>query len=279
MEKLTTGVLADLPTHFPSLQLLARNSPEERRQVRHSGTTIVALSCENGKKMVMAADRQTTSGFERTSVETIKIHEVSSHSLFGGAGLVAYIQDLKHIFTVALRRISQFLERDIYIDGQARLMENILKRNFLDRGILDMMLGYVAVPILAGWDPINRCVRIFSYDEAGGIYEATGDTCKYVTIGSGGFPAKITLDEKWGGSKSCAEATELAIRAILRAGARDIGSSLAPLHPPMVYLVSKNGIEKVDEELVLMTARVIAREDARRRGDKIHGDEKVKGDI
>ena len=58
-----------------------------------SGTTIIAFTYHDG--VLMAADRQTSAGFRVWSPEAVKIHMVSPMSLWGAAGLVAYIQDRK----------------------------------------------------------------------------------------------------------------------------------------------------------------------------------------
>src|SRR3989344_5258270 len=53
----------------------------------HSGTTIAAFTYKDG--VVMAADRQTSAGYHRSSTETQKIVDVSSHSVMGSAGMVS----------------------------------------------------------------------------------------------------------------------------------------------------------------------------------------------
>lgn len=232
--------------------------------VHCSGTTIVALSYRRG--VVMAADRQTTSGWRKSS-ETIKVKQISNYSLYGAAGMVAYIQELQQVFTSLLKHLSHVLETEIYIDGQAKLMEYLLKQNFLGNALLNEILGYIAMPILAGWDPEKNKPHIFSYDGAGAIFEATAQVRQYTSVGSGSDIAHTVLDDQWEEGMDEKSAAKLAVRAVYRAGDCDIGSSPGQLYPITVLFAREAGFGFLSEQQALGLAHAIFDKDMRRRGD------------
>lgn len=255
-------VLDETDTRLPSLSSLPQSLPVHN-SLQTTKTTIVAFAYRDGA--VIAADRQTTFGFGEKHFETNKIYRVSNYSFLGAAGMVAYIQDLVRVFTRSIQGMKQFIEADVHIDGQARLLEYILKSNFAERHLLNVLLGYVAVPILAGWDPEEKRARIFSYDEAGAVYEATAGTCPYATVGSGGRPARIILDDRWQSDLEEIEAIRLAIRAVYRAGENDMGTSHGQLYPITVCLARKKGLLMIAEKDALDIAHLFFQEDMIRR--------------
>ena len=224
---------------------------------RKSGTTILALHYNGG--IVMAGDRRTTDYHSHTD-DSIKIVETENLSAIGCAGTVSFIQDLIEVHRASLTHLERAIESHLYIDGQAKLLKNILKANFAHFADLLYLLGY-AVPILGGYHPILEKGMIFEFDEAGGIYERPA----YATTGSGGIFARVVLDDRWRKDMKEIEAVELAIRALTRA-ASDNYSSPPTLAPSTVLSISKNGVRYLSAKKALGMANRLRLEDLRRIG-------------
>lgn len=253
LQKLSQGPTAELRAQMLSL----------RKGPWRSGTTIVAIHYDGG--VLIAGDRRVTDMFTHDD-EAIKVGVVEPLSLFGTSGLVSYGQELLDVFEDAIEMFQRLIGRPIYIDGQAEILKNILRENAKELAALGLMLDYIAIPILAGWDPEDEKGKIFHFDESGGIYE-TG-TIGAVTIGSGGDYARVILEEQWRKGMSLREAVWLVIRAIFRAAGIDLFTAPPQQHPVTVYSVSAKGFSQIETVEALRIARKIEREDFSRRKDK-----------
>jgi len=232
-----------------------------------SGTTIVAFTFQQG--VLMAADRQTSAGFHIWSAETVKIRNVSSMSLWGAAGLVACIQEIYDTLMLLIDGFENHLEKKLPVSAQGKLLNQILQANAAGLTYLGFLLGYVVVPILAGWDTECDEPKIFSYDDIGGIYDMTECTNQFTTVGSGGEIAKSILHDRWEKDMSEEAAIRLAIRALLRAGSIDIGTSDALIAPVTLFLVRRGSRAAVQlsEQSALQIAHEIFQGDLEGRKD------------
>lgn len=230
--------------------------------LKRSGTTIVAFRYSGG--VLVAGDKRVTSLPNDEFGAFTKVEYMEPLSLIGMAGTVAYIQELKNLFQKVLKGFSRMVGKSIYIDGQAEIMAHILRANHKRLGLLQYILSYVAHPVLAGWDPEFNEGKVFSFDEAGGVFEA--EMPGYITIGSGGELARVVLDDRWQENMEEIDAVNLAVRAIMRAS-RDLWTSPSQLYPPTVLTVSSSGLRCVDEEDALSVVWQIYSEDIRRRED------------
>ncbi len=224
---------------------------------RKSGTTILAMHYKDG--IVMAGDRRTTDYHTHTD-DSVKIVEAGALSAIGCAGTVSFIQDLIEVHRTSLTHLERMIDNHIYVDGQAKLLKNILKANFMHFAELLYLLGY-AVPILGGYHPILEKGMIFEFDEAGGIYEKR----TYATTGSGGIFARVVLDDRWRKDMKEIEAVELAMRALTRA-ASDNYSSPPTLAPATVLSISKNGVRHLGAKQALGMANRLHLADLERMG-------------
>lgn len=224
-----------------------------------SGTTVLAFKYKDG--VIVAGDRRMTSGHYHVD-DYVKVEDVDNLTLIACAGTVSCIQLL--IQTLVSNR--EWLEdhmvgKPIYIDGQSELLANILKRTFLWGGAERLWLDFIAIPILAGFDPNMGQGRVFGYDVAGMINERPD----YVAVGSGQVNAETLLEKLWNPSFNLEDAQELAIDAVTRASA-DIHTSPPVLAPPTIFYASKDGIGMMDEKKALEVAWSIFYKDAERRG-------------
>ena len=232
-----------------------------------SGTTIIAFTYHDG--VLMAADRQTSAGFRVWSPEAVKIHMVSPMSLWGAAGLVAYIQETHEMLMRLIDVFENYLEKELPISAQGKLLNKILQANASSLSYLGFLLGYVAVPILAGWDTERDEPKIFAYDDVGGIYDVTERTSQFATVGSGGESAESVLQDRWTNGINEEAAIRLAIRALLRAGEIDLGTSDARIAPVTLFMVRRGSHAAVSlsEQSALQIAYEIFQNDLRGRKD------------
>ena len=81
---------------------------------------------------------------------------------------------------------------------------------------------------------------------------------RYETMGSGGTPAKVTLDKGWAPDLDLVSAQRLAVEAIFHAANRDSGSSPLQVALPTLATVTIDGVTKITDEVVLqMAAQVL----------------------
>lgn len=228
---------------------------------RINGTTVLALKYRDG--IVIAGDRRGSAGHLHVD-DFVKVQDMGNLSMIACSGTSAYIADLEK----TLRSVREYWEdivgEPIYIDGQAALLQGILQNHFEYLNVLIYMLGYYAVPILAGYDPFLKKGRMFEFEENGGMYEKKD----YVVSGSGGTLAEIILDDRWEEDLSETDAVLLAVRAIMRAS-RDNYTSPGTLAPITVYSVSKMGKRSLPPQKALRLAWGLHIKDKKRRGDKV----------
>ncbi|OHB20734.1 MAG: hypothetical protein A2939_00125 [Parcubacteria group bacterium RIFCSPLOWO2_01_FULL_48_18] len=231
--------------HFRNALLSARG----RRL--YTGTTIVALRFRDG--VLMAGDRRASDHREHWD-EEVKVHRVGPYSLLGAAGTVAYIQELIDAFDEQWTHLQRLVGEPIYIDGQAEIMMNILRENFKELALLAALMDYVAVPILAGWDPEDvEQPSIYTFDECGGRFEAS--ETGYHTVGSGGIIARTILKDRWHEGMTEQEAVALSIRALYQAASIDLFTAPPELFPATVCVAKQNGVSSIDFQRALRIAR------------------------
>ena len=231
---------------------------------RTNGTTVLALKYQDG--IVIAGDRRGSYGHVHVD-EFIKVQDMGNLTLIACSGTSSYIDDLEKTLISLRKQWEDLAEIPIYIDGQADLLQAVLKENFERLNVLMYVLGYYAVPILAGYDPFQKRGRLFEYDETGGKYEKKD----YVVSGSGGLLAEVVLDDRWEEGLTETDAVLLAVRAVLRAS-RDNYTSPATLAPITVYSVSKTGKRVLPEKKALRLAWSLHLKDKKRRGEKVQAD-------
>ncbi|KKT40222.1 hypothetical protein A2W54_00110 [Candidatus Giovannonibacteria bacterium RIFCSPHIGHO2_02_43_13] len=247
----------DLAGLAPAMHDLIKNR-------RTNGTTVIALKYEDG--IVIAGDRRGSYGHVHAD-DFIKVQDMGNLTFIACSGTSSYIDDLEKTLISARKYWENIIEETIYIDGQAQLLERILRQNFEYLNVLMYVLGYYAVPILAGYDPFLKKGRLFEFDETGGRYEKKD----YVVSGSGGLLAEMVLDDRWEADLNETDAVLLAIRSVMRAS-RDNYTSPGTLAPITVYSVSKTGSRILPEKKSLRLAWSLHIKDKKRRGEKAHAD-------
>jgi 20S proteasome alpha/beta subunit len=216
---------------------------------RMHGTTILALKYNKG--VIIAADRRCVAGETIFSDREIKIEEIGNLSCLAAAGWVSDSQQLTDILKNSIiPELEKFLETKIFVDGQANLLKEIMRRAL-----------FLTWPILAGFDPFKKEGAIFFFEPGGAEY----DLPHFVATGSGGADARGILEKEW--SKNCSqeEGISVAIEALLAASGADRNTSPSSIRAPLIKLISSEKIADVSAKEAFETAwKIIIKEEARK---------------
>jgi proteasome beta subunit len=254
------NLVGNLETEIVGL-LKMRSLPihvEGAKKLKSSGTTVFAMRYKYG--VVVAGDRRTSYGHYHYD-DASKVEIAGNSTLFAAAGTVAYIQELLDTIKKLIRHFEKEIEKDVCVDGIANLTKLILRENYRELGYLSYLLGYVAIPIIAGYDHRLDMGRVYSYDEAGAITES--DT--YTAVGSGSVFAETILDNEWHVDMTELEAVELSIRALARAS-KDNHTSQPELSPSTIKCANAKGIQVLSGEKALKHAWKLKHSDLKRFG-------------
>src|SRR5499427_9978611 len=180
----TTSFIDFLNRTSPHL-LAPLAAPASAIEVPH-GTTVLALRYRDG--VVMAGDRQATSGYQVASRRIDKIFKADDLSGVGIAGAAGPAMEMAKLFQTELEHYEKVEGDSLSLEGKANKLGQMIRMN------LPMaMQGLVVVPIFAGFDERSGTGRIFKYDVTGGRYEETD----YFAQGSGGKDARDSLKKRF----------------------------------------------------------------------------------
>ncbi len=211
------------------------------RSVPH-GTTIVALTCENG--MVMAGDRRATMGNVIAQKDIEKVFEADEHSVIGIAGAAGIAVELVRLFCVELEHYEKIEGVPLTLDGKANRLSTLLRNNL---GLA--MQGLAVVPLFGGYDLDSHRGRIFSYDVTGGRYEERD----HYAVGSGSTFARGSLKKLFRPEMTTDQAVTTAIEALYDAADDDSatgGPDMTRRIYPVVASVDDDGVRIWDEDSI-----------------------------
>jgi 20S proteasome alpha/beta subunit len=212
----------------------------EDKKTETEGTTILALKYDKG--VIIAADTRCVAGETIFSDKVVKIEEVGSLSCLAGAGYVSDFQILVDALRNELTpKLEKFWEKEIFVDGQANLIKEIMRNCFLETWI-----------IIAGWNPFKKEGYISLIDPGGAIYDKFDD---YIATGSGGNYAKAVLKIKWFKNCSKEKGIQIAIEALLAASEIDRNTSKSI---PAIKVISSEriiNVKKKDIKKALQASR------------------------
>lgn len=217
------------------------------------GTTIVALRFADG--VVMAGDRQMTSGTTISYRYAEKVYPADNSSCIGVAGVAALAFEMARLFQVELLHYEKIEGVQLSLKGKANRLSGMI------RGNLEMALrGLVAVPLYAGYDADSGTGQIFSYDGVGGMSE---EHSGYHSIGSGSIFALGSLKKLYYESLGEQDAITVALEALYDAAEGDTGTmgpDLAREIYPIVHVVTAEGDRTVpDAEIGAIARRIVER--------------------
>src|SRR6266852_1789008 len=234
------------------LDLLRRHSPDllprlavepGREPVRAPhGTTVLALRYRDG--VIMAGDRQATSGFQVASRRMEKIFKSDDLSGVGIAGAAGPAVEMAKLFQTELEHYEKVEGDNLSLEGKANKLGQMVRMN------LPMaMQGLAVVPIFAGYDEKAGVGRLFKYDITGGRYEETN----FESQGSGSKDARDSLKKLWKRDMPRDEALRVVLEALIDASDEDVGTGGPDMIRgifPTVKTITRDGFGDLPEDEV-----------------------------
>jgi proteasome beta subunit len=218
------------------------------------GTTVLALRYRDG--VVMAGDRQATTGFQVASRRVDKIFKCDEYSGVGIAGAAGPAMEMAKLFQTELEHYEKVEGENLSLEGKANRLSQMIRLN-----LPAALQGLVVVPIFAGFDERAGVGRLFKYDITGGRYEETN----YDAQGSGAKDARDSLKKLWRRDMDRDEAIRVALEALIDAADEDVGTGGPDLVRgiyPTVRTITRSGFTEVSDEEVRRVCEAILRDRA-----------------
>ncbi|HEV7974633.1 proteasome subunit beta [Amycolatopsis sp.] len=223
-----------LAEHHPGALPWSHASGSQPGSAMPHGTTIITLRFADG--IVMAGDRQVTSGTTIAYRYGEKVYAADNSSVVGVAGTAALAFEMAKLFQVELLHYEKIEGVELSLQGKANKLAGMV------RGNLEMaMQGLTVVPLYAGYDADSGIGRIYSYDPAGGLTE---EFKGYHSIGSGSIFALGSLKKLHDVGLDEQAAVTVALEALYDAAEGDtatMGPDLARGIYPIVHVVTADG--------------------------------------
>ena len=203
------------------------------------GTTIVTAVCDSG--VVMAGDRRATAGNMIAQRDMEKVFRSDEYSCVGISGLAGVAVDMVRLFAVELEHYEKLEGRSLSLEGKANRLAGFVKAN-----LPAAMQGFVAVPLLAGFDGETAQGRIFSFTPDGGKYEEQ----RFASIGSGSVFARGSLKKLYRDGMSAEDVVAVLMQALYDAADDDSatgGPDMSRRIYPIVATVTGDGFRRLSE--------------------------------
>jgi proteasome beta subunit len=224
-----------LPGHGSAGSAAGSAGPE----VPH-GTTIVAAVCADG--VVMAGDRRATAGNMIAQRDIEKVFRGDEYSCVGISGAAGIGVEMVRLFQVELEHYEKLEGRSLSLEGKTNRLAGLVRGN-----LGAAMQGFVAVPLLAGYDEETQRGRIFSYDATGGRYEEQ----RFASIGSGSVFARGALKKLYQDGMSLDDVVLACMQALYDAADDDSatgGPDVSRRIFPMIATVTADGYQRLSED-------------------------------
>jgi len=174
---------------------------------KYSGTTTLAIKCQDG--VVLGSDTRVTAGYFIAHKTGRKIFKIKEHLAVTIAGVVADAQAIIDSLKFYANLYEINYGRPLNARSAAKLLSLILYQNRLYPLITEL--------IIAGKD--NDKYSIYKLDPFGSLVEDN-----YAVSGSGSPIAMGVIESEYNKDMSIEEGVKLAVKALLSAMKRDIGS-------------------------------------------------------
>ena len=219
------------------------------------GTTVLSVRYRDG--VIMAGDRQATSGYQVASRRIEKIFKSDELSGVGIAGAAGPAMEMAKLFQTELEHYEKVEGENLSLEGKANRLSQMIRMN-----LPAAMQGLVVVPIFAGFDEKAGLGRLFKYDITGGRYEETN----FDAQGSGSKDARDSLKKLWKRDMPRDEALQVSLEALIDAADEDVGTGGPDLVRgifPSVKTITRSGFGDVPEEEVRRLCEEILAERSR----------------
>ena len=234
------------PHQLPGAGLTS--APTEVLEVAH-GTTVVAIRSASG--VVMAGDRRATAGSAIASRRIEKVFPADDYAGVAIAGAAGPAIDLVKLFQTQLEHYEKVEGVHLSLEGKANQLAMLVRAN-----LSAAMMGFVVVPLFAGYDRHRDHGRVFSYDVTGGRYEELD----YQANGSGSVHARNWVKAGWHEALASDDAVELAIRSLFAAADEDAatgGPDLVRRIFPSLAIVDADGYRALGDDEVEARAQAL----------------------
>jgi 20S proteasome alpha/beta subunit len=133
------------------------------------GTALGGIIGLGGKAAILAADGQTTLGYQRYKLDDEKIYQIDRYTAVAGTGTVAFIQDIVKFFELEVYFIQASKSEGTFVspNGKANILANLVK-NII---VLPLYFGIGVGFLLAVYDPKDDESRLFDVSPFGSISE------------------------------------------------------------------------------------------------------------
>ena len=208
----------------------------ERLEMPH-GTTILGLKFQGG--VIMAGDRRATEGYSIADEKIEKVFPADEYSCVSIAGAAGQATEIVRLFQTELEHYEKVEGERLSLEGKANRLAQMIRSNFPLA-----LQGLVVVPLFGGFDERREEGRLFRYDATGGRWEEED----FISTGSGGKPARMTLKKRWRPDLSRGEAIRVAEEALRDASQEDVATGgVDPVRGifPSVKVVTSSGVEEV----------------------------------
>lgn len=246
----TSSFFALLQRHSPGL-LPRLEVPAAGSEIPR-GTTVLALRYADG--VVMAGDRQATTGFSVASRRIEKIFKCDDLSGIGIAGAAGPAMEMAKLFQTELEHYEKVEGDNLSLEGKANKLSQMIRMN-----LQAAMMGLAVVPIFAGFDEKAGTGRLFKYDITGGRYEETN----YDAQGSGSKDARDSLKKLWKRDMPREEALRVGLEALIDAADEDVGTGGPDLVRgifPTARTITRSGFAEVAEDEVRRVCEAILKD-------------------
>ena len=216
------------------------------------GTTVLAIRYRDG--VIMAGDRQATSGYQVASRRIEKIFKCDELSGMGIAGAAGPAMEMAKLFQTELEHYEKVEGENLSLEGKANKLGMMIRMN-----LPAAMQGLVVVPIFAGFDEKASVGRLFKYDITGGRYEETN----YDSQGSGSKDARDSLKKLWKRDLAREDALRVALEALIDAADEDVGTGGPDLIRgifPSVKTITRSGFADLADDEVRRVCEAILTE-------------------
>lgn len=213
------------------------------------GTTVLAIRYDEG--VVMAGDRRAIAGSMIASRRIEKVFPADDFSGVAIAGAAGPAVELVRLFQLQLEHYEKIEGELLSLEGKANQLAMLVRQN-----LQAAMIGFVVVPLFAGYDARRAIGRVFSYDVTGGKYEEAD----FQTNGSGGIHARNWIKAMWREGMSRDDTVDLALRALFSAADEDSatgGPDIVRGIYPTVAVISAAGYSPVLESDVATRAQAL----------------------
>ena len=203
------------------------------------GTTVVALRHAEG--VLMAGDRRATAGNFISHRNIEKVFPAGHHSAVAVAGAAGPSLEMVRLFQLQLEHYEKVEGKPLSLEGQANQLGQMVRSN-----LPAALTGLIAIPLFAGYDPVDRRGRLFQYDLTGGRYEEHD----YAAGGSGSLHAGTVIKLRFKQGLSISEATEVAMAALFEAADEDSATGGPDLMRgifPVIASITSEGYQRIED--------------------------------